>query len=324
MAGQPDGTLPPRRSMLKSKIHRATVTHADVDYEGSLTLDALLLQAANILPYEEVHVWNVTRGTRLRTYAMIGEAGSGIVCVNGAAAHLAQPRRPGHRGDVHADGRRGGATAPADRRARGRTQPRPPGPDDRDRGAADGDEVVLTGRQTNEDRRCADHRPVGRHGGRRLARRHEAGRGPQHDRRGPHRRGAGRRRQRHDQQGPGDGGGRTAAAAPDRRARRRAGARQRKAAAVHVLAGPRRRGRARHQRHRHRPVGPDGQDLQPAGVAPARRLLPHAHQALRLHPVRRTAAAARDAAGRPSPAASRRSSSAGGRSAGATAAPTNC
>ena len=91
MAGQPDGTVPPRRSMLKSKVHRATVTHADVDYEGSLTLDALLLQAANILPYEEVHVWNVTRGTRLRTYAMVGEAGSGIVCVNGAAAHLARP-----------------------------------------------------------------------------------------------------------------------------------------------------------------------------------------------------------------------------------------
>jgi aspartate 1-decarboxylase len=91
MAVQPDGNSPPRRSMLKSKVHRAVVTHADVDYEGSLTLDALLLQAANILPYEEVHVWNVTRGTRLRTYAMIGEAGSGIVCVNGAAAHLAHP-----------------------------------------------------------------------------------------------------------------------------------------------------------------------------------------------------------------------------------------
>ncbi len=91
MAVQPDGTSPPRRSMLKSKVHRAVVTHADVDYEGSLTLDALLLQAANILPYEEVHVWNVTRGTRLRTYAMVGEAGSGVVCVNGAAAHLARP-----------------------------------------------------------------------------------------------------------------------------------------------------------------------------------------------------------------------------------------
>src|SRR5262249_43257845 len=75
----------------KSKIHRATVTHANVDYEGSLTLDARLLEAADILPFEQVHVWNVTRGTRLWTYAMVGEPGSGGVCVNGAAAHLAQP-----------------------------------------------------------------------------------------------------------------------------------------------------------------------------------------------------------------------------------------
>jgi aspartate 1-decarboxylase len=77
--------------MLKSKLHRATVTHADVDYEGSVTLDSRLLEAADILPYEEVHIWNVTRGTRLRTYAMAGEAGSGVVCINGAAAHLAHP-----------------------------------------------------------------------------------------------------------------------------------------------------------------------------------------------------------------------------------------
>ncbi len=80
-----------RRSMLKSKIHRATVTQADINYEGSVTLDAGLLEAADILPFEEVHVWNVTRGTRLRTYAMVGERGSGVVCINGAAAHLAQP-----------------------------------------------------------------------------------------------------------------------------------------------------------------------------------------------------------------------------------------
>ena len=77
--------------MLKSKIHRARVTDADVDYEGSLTLDSDLLQAADIVANEEVHVWNVTRGTRLRTYAMAGAAGSGVVCLNGAAAHLAQP-----------------------------------------------------------------------------------------------------------------------------------------------------------------------------------------------------------------------------------------
>ena len=77
--------------MLKSKIHRATVTHADLHYEGSLTVDTDLLRAADILPYEQVHVWNVTRGTRLLTYAMVGDAGSGVVCINGAAAHLAQP-----------------------------------------------------------------------------------------------------------------------------------------------------------------------------------------------------------------------------------------
>ncbi len=80
-----------RRSMLKSKIHRARVTHADVSYEGSITLDSNLLEAADILPYEEVHVWNVTRGARLRTYAIAGEPGSGVVCLNGAAAHQAQP-----------------------------------------------------------------------------------------------------------------------------------------------------------------------------------------------------------------------------------------
>jgi len=91
MAVSPNGVLAGRRSMLKSKLHRVTVTHADVDYEGSLTLDARLLEAADILPFEEVHVWNVTRGTRLRTYALLAEAGSGVACVNGAAAHLAQP-----------------------------------------------------------------------------------------------------------------------------------------------------------------------------------------------------------------------------------------
>src|SRR5262245_12658592 len=77
-----------QRFMLKSKLHRATVTHADVDYEGSLTLDRDLLEAADIVPFEQVHVWNVTRGTRLWTYAMEGERGSAVVCINGAAAHL--------------------------------------------------------------------------------------------------------------------------------------------------------------------------------------------------------------------------------------------
>lgn len=75
-------------TVFKSKIHRATVTHADLHYEGSVTIDRELLEAANIVQYEAIHVWNVTRGTRLQTYALEGEAGSGVVCLNGAAAHL--------------------------------------------------------------------------------------------------------------------------------------------------------------------------------------------------------------------------------------------
>lgn len=80
-----------RRILFKSKIHRATVTQADLDYEGSVTIDRDLLRAADILPYEKVAVWNVTRGTRLETYALEGESGSGVICINGAAAHLNQP-----------------------------------------------------------------------------------------------------------------------------------------------------------------------------------------------------------------------------------------
>src|SRR5438552_663263 len=80
-----------RRTLFKSKIHRATVTHADLDYEGSITIDAELMRAADIVPYEKVAVWNVTRGSRLETYAIEGGAGSGLVCVNGAAAHHNQP-----------------------------------------------------------------------------------------------------------------------------------------------------------------------------------------------------------------------------------------
>jgi len=80
-----------RRTFFKSKIHRATVTHADLDYEGSVSIDADLLEAADIREYEAVHVWNITRGTRLQTYAIQGERGSGVVCINGAAAHLNQP-----------------------------------------------------------------------------------------------------------------------------------------------------------------------------------------------------------------------------------------
>jgi aspartate 1-decarboxylase len=80
-----------RRSLFKSKLHRATVTHADLTYEGSVTIDELLLQAADILPYERVHIWNASNGSRLETYALPGEAGSGVVCVNGAAARHAAP-----------------------------------------------------------------------------------------------------------------------------------------------------------------------------------------------------------------------------------------
>lgn len=79
------------RKMLKSKIHRACVTEADLDYEGSITISPELLAAANILPYEAVNVWNVTAGTRFETYAITGEQGSTEICVNGAAAHLVTP-----------------------------------------------------------------------------------------------------------------------------------------------------------------------------------------------------------------------------------------
>jgi aspartate 1-decarboxylase len=77
--------------MFKSKLHRVTVTHADLEYEGSVTIDLDLMEAAGILEYEQVHVWDVTRGSRLVTYAIKGERGSGMICINGAAAHLVEP-----------------------------------------------------------------------------------------------------------------------------------------------------------------------------------------------------------------------------------------
>jgi aspartate 1-decarboxylase len=79
------------RTMLKSKIHRATVTEANVEYEGSVTIDSELLEAGDILPYERVEIWDCSNGNRLRTYAIAGEPGGGEVCVNGAAAHLVKP-----------------------------------------------------------------------------------------------------------------------------------------------------------------------------------------------------------------------------------------
>jgi aspartate 1-decarboxylase len=80
-----------RRTFFKSKIHRATVTQADLEYEGSVTIDEDLMDAADIQEYEAIRVWNLTRGTRLETYAMKGLRGSGTICVNGAAAHLNRP-----------------------------------------------------------------------------------------------------------------------------------------------------------------------------------------------------------------------------------------
>jgi len=80
-----------KRRMFLGKIHRAVVTDADLDYEGSVTIDERLLQAAGMLNHEEVHVWNLTRGSRFTSYAIAGERDSGVICVNGAAAHLTRP-----------------------------------------------------------------------------------------------------------------------------------------------------------------------------------------------------------------------------------------
>ncbi|MFH1003437.1 MAG: aspartate 1-decarboxylase [Chloroflexota bacterium] len=76
------------RTMLKGKIHRAHVTEVNIDYEGSITVDRLLMDAADILPYERVQVVDVNNGSRLETYVIEGDPGSGMVCLNGAAARL--------------------------------------------------------------------------------------------------------------------------------------------------------------------------------------------------------------------------------------------
>jgi aspartate 1-decarboxylase len=76
------------RTMLKGKIHRAHVTGADIDYEGSITLDPLLMEAADIIPFEQVHVLDITNGARLQTYAIEGQRGGGEVVINGAAARM--------------------------------------------------------------------------------------------------------------------------------------------------------------------------------------------------------------------------------------------
>ena len=79
------------RKFLRTKIHRATVTHADLHYEGSISIPPELLEASGIAEYEAVNVWNVTRGTRFETYAITGRRNSGEISINGAAAHLVNP-----------------------------------------------------------------------------------------------------------------------------------------------------------------------------------------------------------------------------------------
>ncbi len=78
-------------NMLKAKIHRATVTHAELHYEGSIAIDGDLLDTAGIREYEQIHAWNINNGERFVTYALRAEEGSGIISVNGSAAHRAQP-----------------------------------------------------------------------------------------------------------------------------------------------------------------------------------------------------------------------------------------
>lgn len=78
-------------TVMKAKIHRATVTQADLDYEGSIMVDKALLQESGILPYEQVHVYDINNGNRFVTYAIEGPAQSGVICVNGAAARLVTP-----------------------------------------------------------------------------------------------------------------------------------------------------------------------------------------------------------------------------------------
>ncbi|MEW6443546.1 MAG: aspartate 1-decarboxylase [bacterium] len=80
-----------QRKMLIGKIHRATVTEANLAYQGSISIDENLMEAAGILEFEQVEVWNITNGNRFSTYAMEAPKGSGVVCINGAAAHKASP-----------------------------------------------------------------------------------------------------------------------------------------------------------------------------------------------------------------------------------------
>ena len=79
------------RTVLRSKIHRATVTEADLNYTGSITIDPDLMKAAALMPFEQVEIYDITHGNRLSTYVITGRPGSGEICINGAAAHLMKP-----------------------------------------------------------------------------------------------------------------------------------------------------------------------------------------------------------------------------------------
>jgi len=81
-----------QRVMLKSKLHRVTVTHSELEYEGSCAIDVALLEASNIKEYEQISIYNITNGKRFITYAIKAEKNSGIISINGAAAHKADPK----------------------------------------------------------------------------------------------------------------------------------------------------------------------------------------------------------------------------------------
>ena len=80
-----------QRICLKSKIHRCTVTEANLDYEGSVTIDRELMEAADLLEFEQVQIYDITNGHRVTTYVIVGPPASGLICINGAAAHLVHP-----------------------------------------------------------------------------------------------------------------------------------------------------------------------------------------------------------------------------------------
>lgn len=89
-ATAPQAAFPMQLNLLKAKIHRATVTHSELNYEGSIAIDELLLQATGIREFEQVHIWDVTNGARFTTYALRADAGSGIISLNGGAARHVQ------------------------------------------------------------------------------------------------------------------------------------------------------------------------------------------------------------------------------------------